>query len=233
MAVDRSLGVETFGGRERPHERYRLPPDTQRILRRVLGGARRGDGPAIDVPSNFGSMCERLAAASARYEPEQSEQEIRLATAPARRRESETVHCSASHAAVDIRQLFPQERWCNDLTHRGNRDRAAVRSAFRALVRMVHTPQWHHHYVLAALYGDMPPGLPARGLWGESVDEEYRRVARLTAAYGRTLVEFEAATHRKLAPMLQRTLLLTRVANEAEALITRASRAFEASVAVL
>jgi hypothetical protein len=48
--------------------------------------------------------------------------------------------------------------------------------------------------ILVRLYGDVPPGLPMRGLWAKDLDSEYRRVCRY-APHGGSAHEMEAALH--------------------------------------
>jgi hypothetical protein len=225
MAYDRrkgTLGVESYGSErdesgQRRTTRYRLGPEQARILRRVFG--LNGE---VGCGSNFGSMCERLAAAR---EPEAK---------GAGRRGPDTVHCKASHPRWDVRQMLPQERYLNDLGYRAAAERQAVLTAWRTLARMSLTASaCRDVVVLYALYGDMPPGLPARGLWGTGTDEDYRRVCRLTDAYGPGLEDFEARTNGKRVAPLARQLVLAQVGRECEGLIVRASRSYEAQAVQL
>lgn len=162
-----------------------------------------------------------------------------------------------SNVRPESELLHVQEQWSNVRHGKQTKMRAAWLAAYRALCRI----PTGHQAVLVRLYGTMPPGLPPAGLWHRDMDLEYRRVAGLTDAYadacasqddmvgatfrcvrgqpaivsfcdrGAALSAFERSIGRGVAPEV-RTSRLRAIAEECEALIVAASRAYQAAAEV-
>lgn len=160
------------------------------------------------------------------------------------------MHVPSAKPAADVEALATQEKWCDKATADERFGRPDPRGdvkvsecdkivrAWRALCLMA-AARLESLVILHALYGDLPPGLPMRGLWSKSVDDEYRRVSRYAAHSGGTAAALEAMTRidnkrhegesessfrmRRVGAKNARTALLRKVGAECEKLIIAAS----------
>ena len=221
--------LETFEGRLKPR-RVRLTAEERRWLTYVLCDWDADGGNS----SSMGAELERLAQDPTKL-PEWRHM--------IRRERIERGDYGAEYmyvpsvASSPASRMLPAETYCT----KSAVERGKIHHAWRALQRVlaVHVPS---AVVLYALYGDMPPGLPAGGMWPADVDSEYRRVARLTDSSGGSTFELEAAVRvdnagkpgeteaarkaRIEAAKVQRVAKLGDVGREAEGLIVRAANEY-------
>jgi hypothetical protein len=213
--------------------RVRLPAEIVRRLRYILCEWAGDAG----IGSNIAAQLEQLERLSQRPE-------LAPGDGSAWRRavydDAQEMHVRPAVAAPSPDAMWPQERWCA----KAPKERAAIRRAYVAFQAMECRSPFSA-VVLNALYGDMPPGLPERGMWPNGPDEEYRRVCRYAPSCHGSPLRMEAILMvdrkarngeppedrraRMAAALNERNAILSAVARECEFTIVRASQAYIAA----
>lgn len=175
---------ESYEGR-REATRLRLTSEEARHIRYVLS-----EWAGEAMPGSSAAQLEKLAAAPVLLDGDVSESDgrrrIRLALVSAAERwrsawlaDQQTQYVNPTKSSgFHGWEMTPADMWVNDRYGAARKKRESALRAWRVLRRMADegAPAL---VVLHALYGDLPPGLPMRGLWPKGVDDEYRRVVRL------------------------------------------------------
>jgi hypothetical protein len=214
----------------KPATRIRLTTDESRTISYVFSDW----DSEIGLASNFEAM---RAAIASQGQPDTPAQARRRAAS----KEPQTAVPKAVAQVFDAGAMSAIERWAD----RKLDDRIKILRCWRALCAMgrARNPSV---IILHALYGDMPPGLPARGTWAKDVDLEYRRVVRYVDASGGSgaaldamlLVDRrrrpgdtdESLKARNVAADASKRRLVAELGRAAEHLIVAAAHAYRAAI---
>lgn len=245
MAVAEFVNIdasESFSG-TREATRLRLTAEEARNIRYVLS-----EWSGDVVGSSSAAQLEQLASDPVLLEPEartdkEGKRRLEMAIESAWKRAWEDdegeMHVSPSHgSSYHGWEMTQIDRWSNERQGPGRKAREERIHAWRTLKRLAESfsPSL---IILNALYGDVPPGLPMRGLWDKTTDQDYRRVVRYVPESGGSGAALEALLHvdrrrldgesfdaqkaRLTAATAARTAVLSRLGQECEKLIVRAS----------
>jgi hypothetical protein len=167
VRVSKREEVKSYEARRDP-TRIRLTADESKTISYVFSDW----DSEVGLASNFEAMRQAIASQGQPDTPAQARKRAAAA-------EPQTAVPKAATQSFDAGAMSAIERWAD----RKLDDRTKILRCWRALCAMGRRRE-PSIIILHALYGDMPPGLPARGTWAKDVDMEYRRVVRYVDGSG-------------------------------------------------